>query len=39
MRDPIKFITDYIKTGNNNGLKMFLGWNMLMYVFYDFIYF
>ena len=24
-------ITDYIKTGNNKGLKMFLGWNMFIY--------
>ena len=26
-------ITDYIKTGNNSGLKIFLGWNMFIYGF------
>ena len=26
-------ITDYIKTGNISGLKMFLGWNMFIYGF------
>ena len=25
--------TDYIKTGNNSGLKIFLGWNMFIYGF------
>ena len=24
-------ITDYIKTGNNSGLKMFLGWTKFIY--------
>ena len=27
-----KWITDDIKTGNNGGLMMFLGWNMFIYV-------
>ena len=30
-------VIDYIKTGNNGGLKMFMDWNMFIYVFYDFI--
>ena len=31
-------ITDYIKTGNKGGLKMFLGWNMLIYVVFLWLY-
>ena len=29
-------ITDYMKTVNNGDLKIFLGYNMFIYVFYDF---
>ena len=33
MKNLSNWITDYIKTGNNSGLKMFLGWNMFIYGF------